>query len=155
MAWRRGIQSLGNLSARSLAVVAGLGVVCGCSDAATRVAYDIESGTGRLQSDEGARADISHVPRSWPEGCSGSYTLRIEKGAAVHDGQGNFRTAENSGGLSVRCYGQDGNAHRWHTTYHLRFVDVPATVEVTKNGGQTAIIQIQRLSGKANVIGLH
>jgi hypothetical protein len=142
------------MKSRRFAVVAALLFMAGCSDAATRVAYDIESGTGRLGSSEGARLEIPHVPRSWPEGCSGSYTLRIEKGAATSDGQGNFRTKENSGGLSVRCYGSDGNEHRWHTTYHLRFVDVPAPVEVTKNGGDTTVIEVQRASGKAVVTGV-
>src|SRR5688572_26668625 len=79
----------------TLAIVAGLVFLVGCSDAATRAAYEIESGTRRLGSDEGARADIAHAPRSWPEGCSGSYTLRIEKGAAASTGQGNFRIMEN------------------------------------------------------------
>jgi hypothetical protein len=139
---------------RRFVVVAALLFMAGCSDAATRVAYDIESGTDRLASNDGARLEISHVPRSWPEGCSGSYTLRIEKGAATSDGQGNFRTTEDSGGLSVRCYGSDGNEHRWRTTYHLRFVEVPAPVEVRKNGGDPAVIEIQRASGKALVIGL-
>lgn len=95
------------------------------------------------------------TPRSWPEGCSGSYTLRIEKGAAVDKGHNNFRIMENSGGLSVRCYGQEVNATGWGTTYHLRFVDVPATVEVRKNGGEPAVIEVQRVSGRAVVVGLH
>jgi hypothetical protein len=142
------------MESRVFALVAALLFMAGCSDAATRVAYDIESGTGRLGSSEGARVEIPHVPRSWPEGCSGSYTLRIEKGAATSDGQGNFRTNESSGNLSVRCFGSDGNEHRWHTTYHLRFVDVPASVEVRKNGGDAAVIEIQRASGKPVVIGL-
>ena len=104
---------------------------------------------------EGARVEISYVPRSWPSGCSGSYALRLEKGAAADQGHGNFRITENSGGLSVRCYGRDGNPTGWGTTYHLRFVNVPATAEVRKSGGETAVIEIQRVSGKAIVVGLH
>lgn len=137
------------------AIVAVVLFMGACSDAATRVAYDIESGTRKLGSGEGARTDISHGPRSWPEGCSGAYMLRIEKGAAVDKGHNNFRIMENSGGLSVRCDGHDGNATGWGTTYHLRFVDVPATVEVRKNGGEPAVIEVQRVSGRAVVVGLH
>jgi hypothetical protein len=143
-----------SLRRRRLVPVAALLALAGCSDAATRVAYDIESGIEKLEPRDGARADIRHAPRSWPEGCSGSYTLRIEKGAAVNLGNGNFRTAENSGNLSVQCYGDDGNPHRWHTTYHLRFVDVPATVEVTKQAGEAAVIQTQRVAGKPIVAGV-
>jgi hypothetical protein len=120
-----------------------------------RVAYDIESGTRKLSATEGARADISHAPRSWPADCAGSYTLRIEKGASINKGNNNFRTVEGSGGLSMNCFGQDGNAHGYGTTYHLRFVDVPAKVEVTKKDGETAVIKVQRISGRATVVGVH
>ena len=37
----------------------------------------------------------------------------------------------------------------------MRFVDVPATAEVTKKGGEIAVIEIQRVSGRAIVVGLH
>ena len=88
-------------------------------------------------------------------GCSGSYTLRIEQGAAVSDGHGNFHVTERSGDLSVHCFGRDGNEAGWGTTYHLRFVDVPATLEVTKKTGESAIVDVQRVSGRATVAGLH
>jgi hypothetical protein len=55
----------------------------------------------------------------------------------------------------VRCYGSDGNLHSWGTTYHLRFVDVPATVQIDKNGGGTAVIEVERRSGRALIVGLH
>ena len=133
----------------------GLLFVTACSDAATRVAYDIESGTRNLGTADGTRAEIVHSPRSWPDGCSGSYTLKIEKGRATDVGHGNFRVQENSGGISVNCYGHDGSARGWGTSYHLRFVDVPATVEVAKNGGEAAVIEVQRVAGRAVVVGLH
>jgi hypothetical protein len=40
------------------------------------------------------------------------------------------------------------------TTYHLRFVDVPATVQVEKNAGEPAVIYIERVSGRAVLLGL-
>jgi len=127
----------------------------GCTDAATRVAYDIEAGTGRLGSREGSRTEIRHTPSRWPGGCAGSYTLVIDAGGADALGHGNFRTRENSGSLHVRCYGSDGNAHSWGTTYHLRFVEVPAAVQIQKNYNETAVIEVERKSGKAFVTGLH
>lgn len=136
-------------------IVACLLFTAACSDAATRAAYDIESATRKLGTREGAHVEIAYAPRSWPSGCSGSYTVRIEKGAAAAHSDGNVGIAENSGGLIVRCYGYDGNPAGWGTTYHLRFVDVPATVEVTKNRGETAVIEIRRVSGKAVVVGMH
>jgi hypothetical protein len=146
-----------SLSARvtlcRLAVVAGILSLCGCTDAATRVAYDLEWGAGRLGSREGARRDVSHVPRRWPEGCAGSYTLRLDRGSAIALGHNNFRNTEGSGGLHVRCFAADGNPHSWGTTYHLRFVDVPVPVEMDKKGGETAVIELQRINGRAVVVG--
>lgn len=129
-------------------------VVSACTDAATRVAYDIESGTGKLGSPDGARAEIRHTPRRWPEGCAGSYTLRIGQGASDNLGHNNFRIRGNSDGLLVRCYASDGNLHAWGTTYHLRFVEVPETVQIEKKAGETTVIDVERRSGKALVVGL-
>ena len=126
-----------------------------CSDAATRVAYDIESGTKKLGSAEGARIEIRHVPSRWPEGCAGSYTLHLGKGSATADGNGNFHINRDADGLSVRCFNSSGNPHAWGTTYHLRFVDVPETVDLQKQGGEVAVIEVERKSGRAVVVGLH
>jgi hypothetical protein len=125
-----------------------------CSDAATRVAYDIESGTRSLGAAEGAHIDIRHVPSRWPDGCAGSYTLHLGKGSATADGNGNFHTNRDADGLSVRCFNSSGNPHAWGTTYHLRFVDVPQTVEIEKQGGEAAVIEVERKSGRPVVVGL-
>jgi hypothetical protein len=124
-----------------------------CSDAGTRVAHDIESAAKTLGSIEGSRISIRHVPRSRPEGCAGSYTLTIGAGRALGDGHGNFRIVEGARGLSVHCV--DPPAGGGSTTYHLRFVDVPATLQVSKSAGEAAIIDLQRVSGRAVVVGLH
>lgn len=129
-------------------------VASACTDAATRVAYDIESGIGKLGAPDGARVEIRHTPRRWPEGCAGSYTLQIGQGASDNLGNNNFRIRGNSDGLSVRCYASDGNLHAWGTTYHLRFVEVPETVQIDKQGGETTVIDVERRSGKALVVGL-
>ena len=53
-------------------VFAGLAMLLAvaCSDAGTRVAYDIESGVSQLGSADGARVSVRHLPKSWPEGCA-------------------------------------------------------------------------------------
>jgi hypothetical protein len=127
----------------------------GCTDAATRVAYDIEAGTSRLGSRDGSRAEIRHTPKRGPEGCAGSYTLVLDAGAADALGSGNFRIREKSGPLHVRCSGADGNTHSWGTTYHLRFVEVPAALQVEKKYNEATIIEVERRAGKAIVTGLH
>lgn len=126
-----------------------------CTDAATRVAYDIESGAKKLGSAEGSRVEIRHVPSRWPEGCAGSYTLHIGKGSATADGNGNFHINRDADGLSVRCYNSSGNRHAWGTTYHLRFVDVSEAVEMEKQGGEAIVIAVERKAGRAVVVGLH
>jgi hypothetical protein len=126
-----------------------------CTDAATRVAYDIESGSKTLGSAEGSRVEIRHLPSRWPDGCAGSYTLHIGKGTATADGNGNFHINRDADGLSVRCYNSSGNPHAWGTTYHLRFVDVPESVEVEKPGGAAVVIEVERKSGRPVVVRLH
>jgi hypothetical protein len=140
---------------RAVALVALAMLAGACSDAATRVAYDIESGTKKLGSRDGSRVEISHVPSRWPEGCAGSYTLHLGKGSATADGSGNFRINRDADGLSVRCYNSSGNPHAWGTSYHLRFVDVPEAVEIEKQGGEATVIEVERKAGRAVVVGLH
>ena len=125
-----------------------------CTDGATRVAYDIESGVEKLGPQDGARTEISHAPKSWPEGCDGSYRLRLSKGRAVSEGLGDFHLAEDSGGLAFDCASPRGYTHGYGTTYHLRFVDVPKTLEVVKTHNETAVIEVERQAGRAVVVGL-
>jgi hypothetical protein len=140
--------------ARAVALVAIAMFASACTDAATRVAYDIESGSKKLGSAEGSRIEIRHVPSRWPEGCAGSYTLHIGKGSATADGNGNFHINRDANGLSVRCYNSSGNPHAWGTTYHLRFMDVPEAVDIEKQGGAAAVIEVERRGGRAAVVRL-
>ena len=136
-------------------LLAPLLLAAACSDAATRVAYDIEAGIGRLNAADGSRMEIPHSPSRWPEGCAGAYALVIEAGASDALGLGNFRTREGSGSLHVDCNRSDGKPHAWSTTYHLRFVVVPQRVRVEKKSKEVAVIEIERRGGKAVVVGLH
>jgi hypothetical protein len=139
---------MGSWKGRSIPLfVLGSTLLSGCSDAGTRVAYDIESGVQRLPAGEGASITIEHVPRSWPEGCTGPYELDIERGTATPDGQGNFRIAPDAGGLRVRCDGGGGS-----TTYHLRFVDVPTPLSVKKQAGERTYLVVRREHGKALLV---
>jgi len=120
-----------------------------CSDAGTRVAYDIEAGVQRLPAAEGSTITIEHTPTSWPEGCTGPYVLEIRQGTAIGDGRGNFHIAPGAGSLSVSCPGGGGS-----TTYHLRFVDVPAALSVRKAAGESALLIVLRAHGRAMLVGL-
>lgn len=151
---RREYPRIPSLTSRRFWILGLMLLTSACTDAATRVAYDIERGTGHLGSREGSRTEIRHTPSRWPEGCAGSYILILEAGAADAVGDGNFRTRDNSGPLHVDCYGSDGNRHGWSTTYHLRFVEIPTAVRVEKQYKETAVIEVERRAGKAIVVGL-
>jgi hypothetical protein len=125
-------------------------MLSGCSDAGTRLSYDVEAGAKRLGMDEGSTVLIEHVPQSWPEGCSGSYDVEIARGAAVADGYGNFQVAPGAGPLIVSCAEGGGGS----TTYHLRFVDVPRSLRVHKRAGEVTALELRRQGGKALLVAL-
>jgi hypothetical protein len=77
--------------------------------------------------------------------------LTINAGTAQGDGHGNFRTSGQ--GLGVTCLGPEKGGGG--TTYHLRFVDVPGRLTVTKNANEPALIDLERIGGRAVVVGLN
>ena len=117
--------------------------ISACTDAATRVAYDIEGGSKELGPANGSRATIRHQPKPTPEGCAGSYGLSIDKGTF---------SGPDKGWIEVVCAGGKSG---YNTTYHLNFVDVPARFEIQKNAGETSIIELERIRGRAVVVALH
>lgn len=135
---------------RRFAALLLLFAVTGCSDAGTRAAADIEAGVKGLGTQEGSRITISHTPRSWPSGCSAGYTFKVEKGSAIADGRGNFRTGTGSGDLTVRCDDGGGGS----TTYHLRFVDVASTASIKRARGEPTLLDVERIGGRAVLVGI-
>jgi hypothetical protein len=110
-------------------------VLTGCfTDAATRLAYDIEDGAGRLGHEAGATYSIRHDTPSKPGECTGPYTVQLDK----------------AGALIVWCKDAAGNTVSSHSTsYHSRFVDTPKTYILEKPAGSTLIIDIERRGGRA------
>jgi hypothetical protein len=106
------------------------------TDAATRLAYDIEAGVGRLGGDDGARASIRHRTPSKSGECTGPYTVQIDK----------------AGALIIWCKDDAGHTVSSHSTsYHARFVDTPRTYILDKPAGATLTIDIERQGGRAVV----
>ena len=75
-----------------------ISVISACTDAATRVANDIQTGSRELGLANGSRATIRHQPKSQPEGCAGSYELSIDKGTL---------SGPDKGWIEVVCAGGD------------------------------------------------
>lgn len=106
------------------------------TDAATRLAYDIESGVGHLGKEEGARYSIAHNTPSRSGECVGPYAVQLDK----------------VGLIAIWCKDAAGQTVSSHTTsYHARFVDTPKTYILDKPAGSTLVIDIERRQGRAVV----
>jgi hypothetical protein len=120
-----------------------LATLSGCdvgTDAATRLAYDIEAGAGRLGRQEGANYSIQHGTPSKSGECTGPYTVQLDK----------------VGALIVWCKDATGHTVSSHSTsYHARFVDTPQTYVLEKPAGTTLTINIERRNGRAVVTNVY
>lgn len=100
------------------------------TDAATRVANDIETGAGKLHDAMAQKLIVDHTPQATPDGCPGGYTLQLIKDSLI-----GVWCQEKIGGPSVSSH---------VTTHHLNFVTVPKTWIVHKDRGQHALIELTR-----------
>ena len=66
---------------QTLAVLAVLAFLSACNvatDAATRLAYDLEAGAKRLNTSDKNELEVEHRPLSSPNGISGDYTILLQ-----------------------------------------------------------------------------
>lgn len=117
--------------------VATVAMVAACSDGATRIAYEIESGVAAFRRSDANTASIRHVPEARPDGCAGAYTVQFTANSA----------------LVIWCKKSDGSAVQSShtTTYHLRFVEVPRTYKLDKDAGEATIIDLAKENGRVVV----
>jgi hypothetical protein len=119
------------------ACLAFVALLCACSDGATRIAYEIESGVAAFRRSDAKTTSIRHVPEARPDGCAGAYTVQFTANSA----------------LVIWCKKPDGvgvqGSHT--TTYHLRFVDIPKTYKLDKAAGEPTIIDLARENGRVVV----
>lgn len=124
---------------RIAGILIALVAVTGCdvvTDAATRLAYDIKAGAGRLGSEEGAVHSIHHQTPSASGHCIGPYKLQLDK----------------VGAIIIWCKDAIGETVSSHsTTYHARFIDTPTTYLLDKDAGTTLTIDLERRGGRAVV----
>jgi hypothetical protein len=127
------------LGSRLLLLLMSLTTVTGCdiaTDAATRLAYGIEAGAGRLGRGDGAKYSIQHDTPSKAGECIGPYTVQLDK----------------VGALIVWCKDAAGHTVSSHSTsYHARFVDTHQTYILEKPAGTALTIDIERRDGRAVV----
>ena len=131
-------------------VLLGALLMCGlgCTDAATRLAYDIKAGALELRHSSEHDGSIVHQPRQTPEGCASSYEVIMR--SAVHG-------PEPKGLLSVGCVGSanyESLGYDYFTTYHLNAVRVPTELRISKKPGEAITISLRRDGESVDVIGL-
>ena len=121
----------------SFAVVLAL---AGCTDAATRLAHDVEAGADQLRQSGDSSTVIVHLPDKYPEGCAKAYDIQFSAASS----------------LLVWCKdAKGGEATSSHTTtYHLRFVKVPSTLQVEKSAGEYTFITLERAGNDVVVAGM-
>jgi hypothetical protein len=117
-----------------LALVA---VLWACTDGATRIAYEIESGVAAFRRSDAKTTSIRHVPEAWPDGCADAYTVQFTANSA----------------LVIWCKQPDGTGVQGShiTTYHLRFVGVPQTFKLDKGAGEPTLIDLAKEGGRVVV----
>ena len=123
---------------RFLFVLAPL-VLAGClTDAATRLANDLESGAGHVGRGNGAQWTVVHCTPSQRGECEGDYTVQFDK----------------VGAIIVWCKDKAGtNVVSSHSTsYHARFVDTPRTYLLDKKAGEPLVIELERQDGRIVVV---
>ena len=78
------------------------------TDPATRLAYDLEAGTGRLGREAGATYSVQHKQPSKSGECVGPYKVQLDR----------------VGALIIWCNDASGHTLSSHSTsYHARFVE--------------------------------
>jgi len=124
---------------RLAASFCGLIVFAACglgTDAATRLAYDVEAGVKHLGTAPGSTFTFTHTPS---RDCTGPYTVQLDE----------------VGALIIWCKDSAGKTLSSHSTsYHSRFVQTPRTFLLDKPAGSALAIHLERREGKAVIINV-
>jgi hypothetical protein len=105
----------------------------GCTDGATRIAYDIEAGVGKFQRSDARTYEIRHIPESMPDGCAGAYTVQFSANSSLV-----IWCKESVGGKVTSSH---------TTTYHLRFVKIPRRLTSTRRRENPQSSSLRRRMG--------
>ena len=128
---------MNRLDSRWLLLLIFLTTATGCdvaTDPATRLAFDLEAGTGRLGREAGATYTVQHNQPSKSGECIGPYKVQLDK----------------VGALIIWCNDASGNTVSSHSTsYHARFVETPQTYIVEKPAGTGLTIDLERRNDRA------
>lgn len=124
---------------RLLAILLATALLAGCfTDAATRLAYDLEAAAGRVDRAEGARYTLVHKVPSAAGECTGPYRVQLDR----------------VGAIIVWCKDAAGAAtvSSHSTSYHARFVQTAETFIVDKPAGEPLVVQLERRGGAVTIV---
>jgi hypothetical protein len=102
------------------------------TDAATRLAYDLETAAGRVGPADGANTRWCTAYRRVGE-CVGPYRVQVDRVGAI------IVWCKDAGGSTVSSHS---------TTYHTRFVDTPQTSIIDKPAKDSVVFELERRSGR-------
>ena len=110
-------------------------LLTGCfTDAATRIAYDIEAAAEQVGYTENSHFSLAHRTPSRKGECDNSYMVQLDK----------------VGALIIWCKDERNNQilSSHSTSYHRRFVDTSQTYILEKDARETLFIELERRNGR-------
>lgn len=104
------------------------------TDAATRLAFDIEAAADRVDRSEGSRYTLVHRTPSKSGECAGPYKVQLD----------------HVGAIVIWCKDAtlDKTVSSHSTSYHGRFVDTPETHILDKPAAEPLVIELERRGGR-------
>lgn len=138
--------ALGCLGALVLAVgvafalnQSGCGMIM--TDAATRLAFQIEDEVDALRESGATQRTFEHRPARWPEGIQGDYRVELKASSA-------------GGGRALSVTESHAGAVHYHTTAHLNWAEVPETLVAEHREGEPTLVTIEMRGGKPVITAL-
>lgn len=111
------------------------------TDAATRLAFQIEDEVDAMKKSGATQRTFEHLPRRWPEGIQGDYRIELTASSGGH-----------RSGLAV-AESYDGPLH-YSTTAHSNWVDVPESLVAAHRKGEPTQVTIELRGGKYVITAL-
>jgi hypothetical protein len=113
------------------------------TDAATRLAYELEYESKALRRSGEATRTFTHTPKKSPEGVDGAYTVKFVLGQS------------GKRGIIVSGYSTTHQKpYGYGTSYHLNFVEVPKDLTISKLQGESVVILLTRIVDTVQVTAL-
>ena len=128
---------LGTKAKHGIPLVVTLLLLTGCTDSATRIANDIQSGAEALRNSPNDTLELRHISKAEPDGCNDSYKVQFSRNSAI----------------VVWCIdSKTGATTSSHiTTYHLNFVKVPESYVLEKQRGEPLLIDLSKTGNDISV----